>query len=70
MSSRSAQGSLYPALHRLDNRGLLATEWRLSETGRDAKYYTPHQQGPRRARARARELAAAGESRERHPAHG
>ena len=34
------QGSLYPALHRLDNRGLLATEWRLSETGRDAKYYT------------------------------
>jgi PadR family transcriptional regulator, regulatory protein PadR len=34
------QGSLYPALHRLDNRGLLATEWRLSETGREAKYYT------------------------------
>ena len=33
------QGSLYPALHRLDNRGLLTTEWRLSETGRDAKYY-------------------------------
>jgi PadR family transcriptional regulator PadR len=33
------QGSLYPALHRLDNRGLLATEWRQSETGRDAKYY-------------------------------
>ena len=34
------QGSLYPALHRLENRGLLATEWRQSETGRDAKYYT------------------------------
>ena len=34
------QGSLYPALHRLDNRGLLATEWRRSETGREAKYYT------------------------------
>jgi transcriptional regulator len=33
------QGSLYPALHRLDNRGLLATEWRPSETGRDAKFY-------------------------------
>ena len=34
------QGSLYPALHRLENRGLLSTEWRRSETGRDAKYYT------------------------------
>ena len=33
------QGSLYPALHRLDNRGLLAAEWRESETGRDAKFY-------------------------------
>jgi PadR family transcriptional regulator len=33
------QGSLYPALHRLERRGLLAPEWRASETGRDAKYY-------------------------------
>lgn len=33
------QGSLYPALHRLENRGLLAAEWRESETGRDAKFY-------------------------------
>lgn len=33
------QGSLYPALHRLENRGLLAAEWRESETGREAKYY-------------------------------
>jgi PadR family transcriptional regulator PadR len=33
------QGSLYPALHRLDNRGLLAAEWKESETGRDAKFY-------------------------------
>ena len=33
------QGSLYPALHRLENRGLLAAEWKQSETGRDAKYY-------------------------------
>jgi PadR family transcriptional regulator len=33
------QGSLYPALHRLENRGLLAAEWRASETGRDAKFY-------------------------------
>jgi PadR family transcriptional regulator len=33
------QGSLYPALHRLENKGLLAAEWRESETGRDAKFY-------------------------------
>jgi len=33
------QGSLYPALHRMENRGLLAAEWRESETGRDAKFY-------------------------------
>jgi PadR family transcriptional regulator, regulatory protein PadR len=33
------QGSLYPALHRLENRGLLTAEWRPSETGRDAKFY-------------------------------
>jgi transcriptional regulator len=33
------QGSLYPALHRLERRGLLAAEWKLSDTGRDAKFY-------------------------------
>ena len=33
------QGSLYPALHRLENRGFLAAEWKPSETGRDAKFY-------------------------------
>jgi transcriptional regulator len=33
------QGSLYPALHRLENRGLLAAEWDESETGRQAKFY-------------------------------
>jgi PadR family transcriptional regulator len=33
------QGSLYPALHRLENRGLLAAEWRVSDTGREAKFY-------------------------------
>src|ERR1700721_2757106 len=33
------QGSLYPALHRLEKRGLLASAWRPSETGRDAKFY-------------------------------
>ena len=33
------QGSLYPALHRLENRGFLAAEWKESENGRDAKFY-------------------------------
>jgi PadR family transcriptional regulator, regulatory protein PadR len=33
------QGSLYPALHRLESRGLLAADWQRSDTGRDAKFY-------------------------------
>ena len=33
------QGSLYPALHRLQQRGWLRAEWRPSETGREAKFY-------------------------------
>jgi transcriptional regulator len=33
------QGSLYPALHRLENRGLLAAEWTSTHTGREAKFY-------------------------------
>src|SRR3954470_23468245 len=33
------QGTLYPALHRLENRKLLAAEWKTSETGRNAKFY-------------------------------
>lgn len=33
------QGSLYPALHRLENRGLLAADWGDSKTGREAKFY-------------------------------
>ena len=34
------QGSLYPALHRLEQRRWLKAEWRQSETGREAKFYT------------------------------
>src|SRR5579863_3547796 len=34
------QGSLYPALHRLEKRGWLAAEWQESETGREAKFYS------------------------------
>lgn len=33
------EGSLYPALHRLENRGLLAADWKKTDTGREAKFY-------------------------------
>lgn len=33
------QGSLYPALHRLEARGLIASEWGLSANNREAKFY-------------------------------
>lgn len=33
------QGSLYPALHRLENKKLLAAEWAQTETRREAKFY-------------------------------
>ena len=33
------QGTLYPALHRLENRGWLSAEWKESDTGREAKFY-------------------------------
>lgn len=34
------QGALYPALYRLDDRGLLATEWGTSDNNRRAKFYS------------------------------
>jgi transcriptional regulator len=33
------QGSLYPALHRLEHQGWIEAEWKVSELGRRAKYY-------------------------------
>jgi PadR family transcriptional regulator PadR len=33
------QGTLYPALHRLENRGSLTADWKPSDTGREAKFY-------------------------------
>ncbi|HEX3436841.1 MAG TPA: PadR family transcriptional regulator [Pseudacidobacterium sp.] len=33
------EGSLYPALHRMEQSGWLRSEWALTETGRKAKYY-------------------------------
>jgi PadR family transcriptional regulator PadR len=37
---RVQQGSLYPALHRLEKRGFLRAEWAASETGREARFYS------------------------------
>jgi PadR family transcriptional regulator PadR len=34
------QGSLYPALHRLESRGWLKAEWNTTDTGREAKFYS------------------------------
>jgi PadR family transcriptional regulator len=39
------QGTLYPALHRLEKRGFLKAEWKPSDTGRDAKFYRLTRQG-------------------------
>ena len=44
------QGSLYPALYRLEHQGLLAAEWGQSENNRRAKYYTLTAAGRKRLR--------------------
>ena len=41
------QGSLYPALYRLENKGWLKAEWQSAESGRDAKYYSVTKAGRR-----------------------
>ena len=44
------QGSLYPALYRLEHQGLIAAEWGVSENHRRAKFYTLTSSGKRRLR--------------------
>ena len=44
------QGSLYPALYRLEHKGLIASEWGASENNRRAKYYRLTKAGERRLR--------------------
>ena len=48
---RIEEGSLYPALHRLEQRGLIEAEWGLSENNRRAKYYHLTRDGRRHLRA-------------------
>jgi transcriptional regulator len=45
---RIQQGSLYPALHRLEKRKWLGAEWREAETGRAAKFYSLTAEGRKR----------------------
>jgi len=44
---RVEEGSLYPALHRMEQGGWIAAEWTLTETNRRAKYYKLTAQGRR-----------------------
>jgi len=39
------QGSLYPALHRLEQQGWIAADWKDSELGRNAKFYSLTREG-------------------------
>ena len=44
--------ALYPALHRMEHRGLIAADWGLTENKRRAKYYTLTTKGRQQLRAR------------------
>jgi PadR family transcriptional regulator PadR len=44
------QGSLYPALHRLEDRGWLKAEWKVTETGREGKFYSLTRKGRKQLR--------------------
>jgi transcriptional regulator len=48
------QGSLYPALHRLEDRGWLRAEWKPTDTGREAKFYALTPKGRRQLEAEVR----------------
>jgi PadR family transcriptional regulator PadR len=45
------QGSLYPALHRLEQQGWIASEWGISDNNRKAKFYTLTKAGTKQLKA-------------------
>jgi PadR family transcriptional regulator, regulatory protein PadR len=47
------EGSLYPALHRLENRRFLSADWKQTETGREAKFYSLTRKGQKHLEAQA-----------------
>lgn len=52
------EGTLYPALHRLHDKGYVESEWGLSENNRRAKYYGLTREGERHLEAEAASWAA------------
>jgi PadR family transcriptional regulator, regulatory protein PadR len=59
------QGSLYPALHRLEHQGWIEAEWRTSELGRRAKYYNLTASGRKQLAVESREWGRMSEAIER-----
>ena len=51
------EGSLYPALYRMERDGWIEAEWGTSELGRKAKYYHITEKGRRQLRAETKEFA-------------
>jgi len=51
------QGSIYPALHRLERRGWIAAEWGPSDNNRKAKYYELTKRGRKQLAAEAEQWA-------------
>lgn len=52
------EGSLYPALYRMERDGWIEADWGTSELGRKAKFYKITEKGRRRLRADSKEFAA------------
>lgn len=55
---RVEEGSLYPALYRMEERGLISSEWRSPEVGRPAKFYKLTPQGRKHLRTETAEWLA------------
>jgi PadR family transcriptional regulator, regulatory protein PadR len=49
------EGSLYPALHRLQQDGLISSEWALSDTNRRVRFYTLTAKGKKELESESRE---------------
>lgn len=54
---RIEEGSLYPALHRMERKGWIAADWQVTENGRRAKFYRLTDAGRQQLRADASEWA-------------
>ena len=64
------QGSLYPALHRLERRGWIKAHWAISENNRRAKYYELTRQGRKQLEVETLGMAQAGGSGGPRPRYG